>query len=149
MSNEKLTELLRDTEPKMDWGSLGTQAALQVCALLAPQLLALLQQLLELGGGALVAALTRAGAPRGTPDYALKIVQGIEFDHGNLASPDKRWPGTTRAERARDAVARWLEAAGGDPSEANVEQLIEGAWARMRAQQAKVLRQQIDRIPAC
>jgi hypothetical protein len=133
MKSDDLNALLNEAGVGSWQAALGSIGVAVVKAV-APQLLDALQRLAVTGAVALVQRMQAALMPQDSPDYALRIVEGIERDHGPGGSMEL-WPGPQRAEYARDAIRQWAIDQGAAPDDAMVNMLVEGAVNRLKAKQ--------------
>lgn len=108
------------------------QLGLALAVRLAPSLL----DLVTVGAVALLARLKDAMVPAAVVDTALDIARGLERDHGPGAPLADQWPGSQRAEYTRNAIEQWMRDRGGNPDTALVNQVVEAAVGRLRAEQA-------------
>lgn len=144
MKADDLNAILAETGVATNWQGALWKLGLAVARVVAPAAFTLLERLLVTGSQALLKRLQDALLPDSTVDTALDIARGIERDHGPGGSMDL-WPGTQRAEYVRDAIRQWMIDQGGNPDDALVNEVVERAVGRLRAEQAKVNEKLADR----
>lgn len=138
MRSDDLNAILGEAGVASSWQAALAKVGVAVAKVVAPQLFAFVERVAVAGSVSLMQRLEAAMLPDEAVDEALAIVRGYERDHGENAPPDQRWPGTQRAEFAREAIRCWMVAQGGSPDAALVNQTMEEALGRLRLEQARI-----------
>lgn len=132
---EKLNQVLEEAGIAASWQGALTKIGLKLAAKFAPELFVLLERMAIAGAAALLRRMKDALMPDDSPDVALDIVRGIERKHGENGE-EEVWTSAFRREMAAEAIRRWAMKQGASPDDALVNQLLEGAVGRLRAEQA-------------